>query len=93
MNAMLRAWAAVGPDAPAIAVVSTLQVAASAGLYPEITAPLVLLSLPVTIVLYGRVLARVVPSEPAGARAILEEAASASPHDLLIQRALTQMAP
>jgi hypothetical protein len=68
---MLRAWSIVAPDAPLVALVSTLQVAGTAGLYPEITVPLLLASLPVTIVLYGRVLARLVPSEPRGAGAIL----------------------
>lgn len=73
MDSMRRAWAVVAPDALFLSIVSALQVAGTAGLYPEVTVPLLLVSIPVIIVMYGRLLARIVPSEPTAAGRILAD--------------------
>lgn len=63
MNPLRDSWAVVAPDAGWIALVSVVQVMGALGIYPEITVPLFLVSIPVTVVLYGRVLARCAPGE------------------------------
>jgi len=71
MSTLRRAWAVTAPDAAWIAAVGLLQGLVSGSLYLEITGPLAILSIPVGIVLYGRILGRLVPGETMAARSIL----------------------
>lgn len=71
MDTMRRAWAFVAPDFLLIAIVSAMPVVGTAGFYPEFSVPLALLMIPVFIVIYGRILARVLPGEYSRPGAIL----------------------
>jgi hypothetical protein len=71
VDTIRRAWAFVAPDALLIAIVSVLPVVGTAGFYPEFSVPLALLMIPVFIVIYGRILARIVPGESPRAGTIL----------------------